>query len=189
MANPTTAFGLIVDKDIVGEFQTQKIYFDADDATAAFIGDPLIANQDDVGDALGTPSVQVAADNSLPLFGVLVGMSTSYSNGGSIDDLKYRPASTERYGIAIGPSIKGITFLCREDSDGAALTANDVGKFIDLAIATGDITNGKSGVYLDSSTASATTGMFVLIEPVQTVDNALGDNCIWRVQINESLFT
>jgi len=189
MANDSTAFGLIVDKDIVGEFQTQKIYFDADDGTAVFVGDPLIADQANGGDALGTPAVKVAQDATVALFGTLVAMSTSFSNGGSIDDIKYRPASVARYGLAVGPSIKGVTFLCREDSDGGALTADDVGKYVDVVYAAGDTDTAKSGVYIDSSTAHATAGQFILIEPLQAVDNALGDNCVWRVQASETLFT
>jgi hypothetical protein len=188
MTNAATAFGLETDKPTAGgEIQTQRVYFSADDATAAFVGDPLIADQTNGGDSLGTPAVVVAQDATVALLGILVAMATDRSNGGSIDDLKYRPASTERYGLAIVVGQRQKTFIVREDSVGAALTADSVGLSCDLIYAAGDTDTGKSGVYLDSSTAGA-TGQVTLLEPLQTIDNALGDNCVWRVQINESLF-
>lgn len=186
MANATTAFGLVLDRPTTGEIQTQKVYFDADDGTACFIGDPLAPDQTNGGDALGTPAVKQATAGA-SLFGVLVAVATDKSNSGAIDDTKYRLASTAKYGLAIVAGQKGATFLCREDSDTSTLTADDVGKSVDLIIAAGDTATGKSGVYLDSSSVGA-TGQVTLLEPLQTIDNALGDNCVWRVQINESLF-
>lgn len=186
MANPTTPFGLVADKYTFGEIPTQKVYFDADDATACFIGDGLAADQTNGGDSLGTPAVVQAAAGGV-LFGVLVAIAADTSVSGAISDTKYRLASTAAYGLAIASGTKGMTFLCREDSVGGALTADSVGLSCDLIVGTGSTTTGKSSMMIDSSSAGA-TGQVTLIEPVQTIDNALGTNAVWRVQINESLF-
>ena len=58
----------------------------------------------------------------------------------------------------------------------------------DLIVAAGDTTTGKSGMEIDSSTAGTTNGQVTLLRPLQIPGNAIGDNCVWEVQINEAAF-
>lgn len=182
MANTDTPMGLVPEQGATtGGIKLQRIYFDADDSTAVFIGDPLKWDQTNGGNAEGVPAmVQAAAGESVS--GVFMGLEPTDS---ATSATKYRVASTAKYGLAIVTGIKDMIFECQEDSVGGALTADDVGKFCDLIIGSGDTTTGKSGVEIDSSSAT-TTGQVQLIEPVQRPGNAIGTNCIWRVKINES---
>lgn len=149
-----------------------------------FIGDALTVDQTNGGDAEGTPAmVQAAAGGNVD--GVLIGIEATDS---STSRVKYRAASTAKYGIAIVSGIKNAVFEIQEDSDTSTLTADDVGKYVDVVVGSGDTTTGFSGMEIDSDSVGTSNGQFVLLGPVIRPDNALGTNCKWRVQINESKF-
>ena len=184
MANNDAKKGLVLAKGSAGSPELTKVYFDADDSTAVFIGDALTVDQTNGGDAEGTPAMVQAAAGGI-IGGVLVGM---VPNDSATSDKKYRVASTAAYGLAVVTGVKDAIFEIQEDSVGGALTADDVGKMCDLIVASGDTTTGKSGMEIDSSTAGTSNGQVTLIKPVQRPGNAIGDNCIWQVQINEAAF-
>jgi hypothetical protein len=184
MANNDAAFGLRLEQTTTGNSKTQRVYFDADDGTAVFIGDALSLDQTNGGSADGVPAMVQAAAGGV-VSGVLLGIEATDS---ATSDTKYRLASTAKYGIALVTGIKDMIFEVQEDSDGGALTADDVGKMCDLIVGSGDTTSGRSGMEIDSSSASTSDGQVTLIEPVQRPGNAIGTNCIWRVQINEAAF-
>jgi len=184
MANNDAKQGLILQQGSSGITKLTKVFFDAADGTAAFIGDALKLDQTNGGDAEGTPAmVQAAATNEIAA--VLVGMDVEDS---ATNDKKYRVASTDRYGFAVVLGIKDAVFAIQEDSVGGALTADDVGKMFDLIVAAGDTTTGRSGMEIDSSSASTSDGQVTLLRPLQIPGNAIGDNCVWEVQINEASF-
>lgn len=184
MANKDAPFGLRLDQAATGTIKTQRIYFDADDTTATFVGDALQLDQTNGGDSLGTPAMVQGGTTSI-VSGILVGLEATDS---AQSHTKYRLASTAKYGIAIVAGIKNAIFEIQEDSVGGALTADDVGKMCDITVGTGDTTTGISAMEIDSSSAGTSDGQITLLEPVQRPGNALGTNAIWRVQINEAAF-
>lgn len=184
MANADKPRGLVLEQANMGNIKTTRVYFDADDSTAVFVGDGLLVDQANGGDAEGTPAMKQTTTTG-NVDGVLVGIEVLDS---STSRAKYRKASTATYGIAIVSGLKNAVFEIQEDSVGGSLTADDVGKYVDMAIGTGDTTTGFSGMEIDSSSAGTTDGQLVLLGPVISPDNALGTNCKWRVQINESKF-
>lgn len=182
MANTDNAFGLRVEQGATSDcIKATEIYMDADDSTAVFIGDPLKWDQTNGGDVDVPAMVQAAAGESVS--GVFLGLLPTDS---ATSETKYRAASTAKYGLAIVQGIKDVIFWCQEDSVSSTLTLDDVGKYCDLVIGSGDTTTGKSGVEIDSDSVSASSGQVQLLGPARIPDNAIGDNCIWRVKINES---
>ena len=185
MANTDTPFGLRLEQSSVSAgIKTTRVLFDADDTTATFVGDALTVDQTNGGDGETLAMVQAAAGGNVD--GVLIGIEATDS---STSRKKYRVASTKTYGLAIVAGIKNAVFLCQEDSVGGALTADDVGKYCDLVVGSGDTTTGISAMEIDSSSAGTADGQVVLLGPADIKGNAIGNNCIWRVMINESKFS
>lgn len=184
MANTDTPYGLKLEQPTsAGEIKLTRVLFDADDSTAVFIGDALTVDQTNGGDGETLAMVQAAAGGSID--GVFVGLEPTDS---ATSRTKYRTASTKKYGLAIVEGIKNAVFLCQEDSVGGALTADDVGKYCDLIVGSGDTTTGLSGMEIDSSSAGTTSAQVVLLGPANIPGNAIGTNCIWRVKIAESKY-
>ncbi len=186
MANSDKPTGLSLEQANMGNFKMQRVYFDADDATAVFVGDAVKSDQTNGGDPKGEAPAVVQAAAGDAIGGILVGIEATDSARSTV---KYRAASTAKYGIAIMSGLKNTVFEIQEDSVGGALTLDDVGKYVDVIVGTGDTTTGYSAMEIDSSSAGTSDGQLVLIEPVQRPDNAIGTNCKWRVQINESNFS
>lgn len=77
-----------------------------------------------------------------------------------------------------------ILYEIQEDSDGGALTADNVGQNAELLVQAGSA-QGISGTELDSSTAATTAGHDLkIMRLVRREDNAIGENAKWLVKIN-----
>lgn len=185
MANTDTPYGLKLEQSSTsGDVKLTRVLFDADDSTAVFVNDALTVDQTNGGDGATIAMVQAAAGGNVD--GIFMGLEVTDS---ATSSTKYRLASTKKYGLALVSGIKNAVFICQEDSVGGALTADDVGKYCDLIVGSGDTTTGISGMEIDSSSAGTSDGQVVLLGPADVKGNAIGDNCIWRVMINESKFS
>lgn len=150
-------------------------YVPSTDNTAIYIGDAVKSAGS--GDANGVPSVaQVAAGDTIR--GVVVGVKpvTAFST-------VYREASTERYVyVADDPDL---VFEVQEDSVGGALAATNIDNNADIVVGSGSAYTGRSGMELDSSSATTSTAQLRVIRLVPREDNAIGTNAKWEVMINE----
>lgn len=145
--------------------------YDKTASTALFLGDPVTMV------AAGT--VQRAAAGQV-LLGVVEGIFDSTGK-----PVNYVAASdADAYTVMVADDPDQL-FEAQEDSGGAALAAADVGMNCDILVTDGDTGTGKSKVEIDSSTKLSASGQLRLIKIVDRVDNAIGTNCDWVVQINE----
>jgi len=158
-------------------------------ATALYIGDPIIrvasgSNTTEVdGFAVGTlPACQRATNgDGNAISGVIVGF------GPNRDDLtkQYRPASTERViYVADDPDL----IFDIQDDAGATLDASVVGLNAVLSGSGGSTVSGKSSAELDAGSsdgpAADASNQLTIIGLAPYSNNAVGDNAIWRVRIN-----
>ena len=160
----------------------RKYYVPATDATALFIGDPVIIAG--TGDDRGVPAVTRASVGGR-ITGVVVGIANDPAVPASNDMMQmgYRPASLEGYVlVADDPEI---LFEIQEDSVGGALAKTSIGLNADIIIAAGSTYTRRSAVMLDSSTAAVTATLALrIVELEQRADNDIGDNAKWLVAIN-----
>jgi hypothetical protein len=149
------------------------------DGTAIGIGDPILALGTSTTNADGTVTRdgKIAATTDV-IDGVVVAILPD-----TRDSLLYRAANTvRRMLVCTDPNV---LYVCQEGTGGTALTANDAGLNISLAIGSPSTTTGKSGATLDNSTEANTNTLAIrLIRPLPAVDNAIGDSCRWLVRIN-----
>lgn len=176
MANVDAPFGLLPIRHKSGQPYNgacSKYYVPASDATALFIGDPVIIAGS--ADADGVPSVTLATAGSR-ITGVVVGFVPKAGlSAGSTDsamDVGYRAASTEAYVLVADEP--GLVFEVQEDADLGALTAADVGLNADLIVAAGNTYTKRSGVELDSSTKATTSAQVRIVGFSQRVGNEPG---------------
>lgn len=183
MANADTPFGLRPVRMLDGspynasirEFSTVT-----GDATAIFIGDPVILS--------GTAStingriyqdVDQAATGDV-IAGVVVGVKP-VTNASTI----YREASTAR--ILYVETGQNVLYEIQEVSGGTALAANDIGLNANFVVGSGSTTTGLSGVELNNATEATTNTLDLqIVDFVNREDNAIGENCKWLVRINRS---
>jgi hypothetical protein len=152
----------------------------ATDATALFIGDPVILAGS--ADAKGVPTItRATAAGGNYVSGVVIGFLPDPTNL----TLTYRPASTARYAIVEDdPSVQ---YEIQEDSVGGALAATNVGQNIDFIAGSGSTSTGLSGFMIDSSTAATTNTLQCRLEAlVNREDNDIGTNAKWLVRFNLS---
>lgn len=155
-------------------------YVPATDATALYIGDPVIIAGS--ADANGVPTVtRATAASAGRITGVVVGLRPGGNN--TLIPPKYRAASVAEYVlVADDPHL---LFEAQEDSVGGALAATSVGLNVDLIAGTGDAYSGYSGWMLDSSTAAVTATLQMRIVELQPrPDNEIGNYAKWLVAIN-----
>lgn len=155
-------------------------YVPASDATALFIGDPVVIAGG--SDTFGVPTVtRATASGAGRITGVVVGIRPGGNN--TLIPPKYRAASTAEYVlVADDPAL---LFEAQEDSVGGALTAASTDLNIDLVAGNGDTNTGVSGWMLDSSTAAVTATLQMrLVGLQQRADNEFGANAKWLVAIN-----
>jgi hypothetical protein len=155
-------------------------YVPSSDATALFIGDPVIIAGG--ADAAGVPTVtRATAATAGRITGVVVGLRPG--GNGTLIPPKYRAASTAEYVLVTDDP--ALLYEAEEDSVGGALTAASTDLNIDMIAAAGSTYTGQSGFMLDSSTAAVTaTLQWRLVELQQRVDNELGASAKWLVAIN-----
>jgi hypothetical protein len=179
MANANTAFGfkpvrMQGNSPMSGGIET--FYVPSTDATALFIGDPVIkaGSADANGVATVTRSTAAGA-----ISGVVVGFLPDST--GVVPSS--RAASTACYVLC--STDPNMLYECQEDAVGGALAAVDVGLNADFIIAAGSTNTHLSGTMLDTSTKATTAGLPLKIMGfVQRPDNVIGANAKVLVKIN-----
>jgi len=185
MANSDTPFGLKPIKHFSGAPWNGKAnvyYVPSSDSTALFVGDAVKLGGS--ADATGKyPSIAQATAGDA-IVGVVIGFGDNPYTMINPDspNTNYRVASTEMYCLVVDDP--QVIFEVQEDSGGAALAVTAVGQGVDLVVGSGSTTTGKSGMELDSSSAT-TSGQCKLMRLVNREDNVLGDNAKWEVLIAE----
>ncbi|RYG90116.1 MAG: hypothetical protein EON59_00620 [Alphaproteobacteria bacterium] len=185
MANSNIATGLTPRRHrngapFVGPLR--KYYVPASDATALFIGDPVIIAG--TGDDRGVPAVTRASVGGR-ITGVVVGIANDPAVPASNDmmELGYRAASTEGYVLVCDDPT--VLYEIQEDSDTSTLAKTSIGLNADIIIAAGSTYTRRSGVMLDSSTAATTATLALrIVELEQRPDNEIGTTAKWLVAIN-----
>ena len=181
MANVDTPFGLRPVKTVSGQPYSgaANLYSTATgDATAIFIGDPVI-----LSGTSQTISGRVYADvdqaaTGDKIVGVVVGVIPVTQSS-----TVHREASTQRLLlVADDPSL---LFEIQEVSGGTALTANDIGLNADFVVGSGSATTGYSGVELNNvGEATTNTLDLKIVGLANREDNAIGEHAKYLVRIN-----
>ncbi len=184
MANTDAPFGLTPigttdGSDYHGKLR--EVEFLATDAVAAFIGD-LVKLTGTGGTDGKTPVVAQAAagDSSV---GVLVSLTPTFEDEGSLTT-NHRLASTSRKGFAAFGS--DVLYAIQEDSVGGSLVTGDIARNVDVVVGAGDTITGISGMEIDSDSVVDATAQLRLRHVQRAIDNALGTNARWIVNINEN---
>jgi len=160
-----------------------KYHVAAGDADAIYLGG--LVKLTGTADANGVAGVTGNVASGDKVVGVMVGVADALAS-----DSVYRAASTERYVlVADNPDL---LFEVQEDSDGAALTADEIGTVADLTgFTAGDAATGLSAIEVDSSTATAAgdgSEDVMIVGLSQREDNELGDNAKVLVRLNNHAF-
>jgi hypothetical protein len=180
MANANTPFGFKPIREAgsgVHNGGLNMYYHAAGDATALYIGDPVI--KDGTADAGGVPGCKLAVAAG-PITGVVQGFVPGVA---AVDAAGYGVASTGYYVLV--DDDPDTLFEVQEDSVGGALAAVDIGLNADFITAAGNAYNRRSGAMLDTSTKATTAALpLKIVGLVQRPDNAIGANAKVRVKIN-----
>lgn len=161
----------------------RRYFVNAGDATALFIGDPVVLSG--TGDARGTPGCTRATAATGPITGVVVGIANEPSLPASnqMMELGYRPASTAGYVLVVDDP--NVLYEIQEDSVGGALAATSIGLNAALIAGAGTPATRQSGFMLDSSTAAVTATLPLrIIGLEQREDNEIGQYAKWLVALN-----
>ncbi len=191
MPNPNTPFGLRPIARTSGEpynGATAVYYVPAGNATALFIGDPvvLITNS---SDGNGIQSVGIAAaGGGTYVLGTFQGIANNAGES-AIPVLQsqtpYLAAGQAAYVyVTIDPD------LLYEVQENGAMVSGASGRNVDLVAGTGSTVTGQSGWQIASSTLNTTNTLQMrLIRQLQQADNATGTNAKWLVRINLNQLT
>lgn len=182
MANADTPFGLRPVRHLDGSPYSGAVteYSTATgDATAIFIGDPVIlSGTSQTIDGVVYMDVDQAATGDV-IAGVVVGVKPVTESS-----LAYRAASTQRILYVAPPSL---IYEIQEVSGGTALTANDAGLNANFVVGSGSTTTGYSGVELNNATEATTNTLDLqIVGFVNRPDNEIGEHAKWYVRINRS---
>lgn len=186
MANVNAPFGLRPVADVHGRPWNGPLTVmttTTGDGTAIGIGDPVLALGTSTTNADGTITKDVKIAALTDVFeGVVVAVIPD-----SRDSTLYRAASTvRRLLVCTDPNA---LYECQEGTGGTALTANDLGLNISLAIGSPSTTTGLSGATLDNGTEQTTNTLGVKLVGVSSrPNNAIGDSCIWLVRLNRDRY-
>lgn len=185
MANRDIRTGLVPVRHINGNPYNGKFrvyYAHVDDATALFIGDPVIWAGS--ADTLGKYATIQQAATGTEILGAIVAMGdTPYLMADTTNlERVYRPGSTALYiGVADDPDL---IFEIQEDNHTEDIEIADVGSTLDIIFTHGgNTTSGMSGCELDSSTGAQTADSCRLLGLVDRVDNVLGEFAKWEILI------
>lgn len=184
MANTDSPFGAVAigtsdGSDYHGKLR--EVAFLAGDAVACFIGDFVKLTGTGTADGLKPVVAQAAASNTL--VGVLVSLVPDFTDEGSLTT-NHRLASTARTGMVLFGS--DVLYVMQEDSVGGALAVTDIARNAEIIVAAGDTISGISAMEIDSSTVVDATAQLRLRRIDASLDNALGVNAKWIVNINEN---
>lgn len=182
MANANIAYGLKPVRRAHGgspNFAAREYYVPASDATALFVGDPVIlAGSADASLVYPTVTRATAAGGNR-ITGVVVGFRPT----DGIVALGYRAASTEAWALVCDEP--DMLYEIQEDSTGGALAAADIGLNADLAAGTGSAVSKKSGFVLDTSTKATTATLQLrIVGLTDRADNEVGANAKVLVRLN-----
>jgi hypothetical protein len=147
MANNNTPFGLKAVKDATSAVENgglEMFYHPASDATALYIGDPVVKNGS--ADAAGVAGV-VRAAAAGPITGVVEG----FQPDGVTDQAGYGAASTAFYVLVRTDPTE--MFVIQEN---AGLTAADIGLNASMTVGSGGAYLKRSGFVLDAATKATT---------------------------------
>lgn len=185
MANADTPFGFkpVAHLNGLPYNGAVKIYSSAaGDATAIFVGDPVI-----LSGTSQTINGNIYMDVDQAATGdVMVGVVVAVLPD-TRDSLIHRAASTQRL-LAVADA-SDLVFEIQEVSGGTALTANDAGLNANFVVSAGSATTGQSGVELNNGTEATTNTLDVqIVGFVNRADNAIGEHAKWLVRINRHQF-
>lgn len=160
--------------------QSNRYALLASNGTATFVGDAVVVGGS--ATAEGVPSIAQAAAGNTNIVGVVMGFEIEPTNLA----LLYRLASTLRYALVCDDPM--VLHNVQEDSDGAALTVDEVGENCDIIVGSGNTTSGISAMEIDSSTHTAATAQIRVIRLAPMEDNAVGNQAKWEVLVNEHAY-
>lgn len=151
-------------------------YHAAGDATALYIGDPVVKAGS--SDAAGIASV-IRSTAAGAITGVVVG----FVPNGVTDVAGFGAASTAYYVLVCDDP--DVIFEIQEDGVGGQLAAADIGLNSDFIVAAGNAYSKRSGVMLDTSTKATTAGLpLKIVGLVPRVGNEFGASAKVLVKIN-----
>lgn len=155
-------------------------YVPSTDATAIFIGDPVIIAGS--ADTFGTPTATLAtAGATNRITGACVGLRPGGNS--TLIPPRYRAASTAEYILVCDDP--NVLYEIQEDGVGGQLAATNTGQNCDLVAGTGSTVTGNSGWMLDSSTAGTGATLQTRIMGLQMrADNDFGAYAKFLVAIN-----
>ena len=162
------------------------------DATALFIGDPVVVTGTANTAQVEAPGVGTFKAGELPTViiataggttNAITGCVVAFGANPSNLENQYRLASTDRIvWVADDPDL---VFEMQEDSVGGALAETAVGSNVQLIAGTGSTITGLSGWEIDSNTTATTaTHQLRLERLVRREDNEVGNQANWEVSIN-----
>ncbi len=155
MANVNTPFGLKPLRDANSGVETgglEMFYHPATDATALYIGDPVVKNGS--ADAAGIAGVVRAS-----AAGVVTGVVEGFVPDGVTNTAGYGAASTGYY-VLVNTNPK--TLFEIQDTAGT-IAAADIGLNAELTAGSGNAYTKRSGFVLDSASKATTAGLAVKI--------------------------
>lgn len=185
MANVDTPFGFKPVRSLSGapyNGSVRAFSTATGDATAIFIGDPVIlSGTSQTIDGVIYADVDQAATGDV-IVGVVVGVKPV-----TADSLKYRAASTQRIlYVATDPDL---LYEIQEVSGGTALDANAIGLNANFVVAAGSTTTGYSGVELNNATEATTNTLDLqIVGFANRAGNEIGEHAKWLVRINRHQF-
>jgi hypothetical protein len=176
MANADLPNGLKPVRDAAGtpfSGSLEMVYIPASDATALFVGDPVVKNGS--ADAAGVPAA-IRAVAAGPISGVVQG----FVPDGTTDMVGYRAASTAAYALVCTDPNAMYVIQCN-----GTFAAADVGLNASMTIATGSATTRRSAVELDLATKATTAALpLKIMGLLQTPNNEVGADAKILVKIN-----
>jgi len=158
------------------------------DSVAMFIGDPVtLAGSADVSGKYPTVEQAVTGTTNL-IVGVVMGFGLTPEIAAIVDNLekRYRLANEDMY-VFVADDMD-LIFEIQEVSGGTALTADEVGNNVPIAVGSGNTDTGLSGVELENTGETAATEQLRILRLAPGIDNALGEHAKWWVMINEHAF-
>ena len=178
--NGLTPIGTLSGADFHGKMR--RVAFAVGDAVAAYVGDLVkLTGTVDATGKIPVVAQSAAGDSSI---GVLVSLDFNADDEGSLMTPLTRAASTARTGqVCYG---QDVLYTMQEDSVGNAIEITEAGLNCDVVVATGSDVTG-SAMELDSTSAASTNTLNMRLHHVfDSPDNALGNQAVWVVSINNS---
>jgi hypothetical protein len=181
MANSNTPRGFVPLRDAGSQPHNggvEMFYVPASDASALYIGDPVIKNGS--SDAAGVAGVILATAG-----GAITGVVQGFMPDGTTNMAGYRAASTAAYVLV--NTDPDTLYEIQEDGVGGQLAAADIGLNADFIVAAGNAYTKRSGVMLDTSTKATTATLPLKIVGLSPrPGNEFGAYAKAAVKINKS---